>query len=459
MTTESARRVDRADIAALRSSVRGEVHRPTDAGYETIAFNVAVSRRPWAVIDVLDAADVAAVMEFAAANGMTVAVHATGHGATEIDGDTLLVRTRRLDGLHVDAVSRTARVGAGLRWQAVIDAAAPLGLAPVCGSAPGVGVVGLLTGAGIGPMVRALGSSADHVREFTVVTGDGRVHRAAPDENPELFWGLRGGKGTLGVVVETVIDLLPLRGFYGGALYFDGDDAAAVLHAWRVWTQTLPDDVDTSVALLRLPEMPGVPPMLAGRLTVAVRFASLADPDTAAGVLAPMRAIAQPVLDAVAPMPYAAIGAIHADPTDPVPVCEDSALLREVTADTVVALLDEAGPTVPSPLLMVEIRLLGGALAHADAAHSALSHRDAAANVQVVGVLAPPIADAVPKAVSSLISALAPFSDGARLPNFTASSDPAVIARCYNDDTRAWLGALARQYDPADVLAVGQVVR
>ncbi|GEE03627.1 FAD-linked oxidase [Gordonia spumicola] len=459
MTIETDRGIDRADIAELREAVRGDVHRPSDPGYATIPFNVVVSRRPWAVIDVIDADDVAAVVAFAAANAMTVAVHATGHGATELDGNTLLVRTGRLDRLHVDSVTRSATVGAGLRWQAVIDAATPLGLAPVCGSAPGVGVIGMLTGGGIGPMVRALGSAADYVREFTVVTGDGRVRRAAPDENAELFWGLRGGKATLGVVVDTVIDLLPLTGFYGGALYFDGDDAAAVLHAWQAWTRTLPDDADTSVALLRLPDLPGVPPMLAGRFTVAVRFASLADPAAAATVLAPMRTAAPPILDAVAPMPYAAIGGIHADPTDPMPVFEDSVLLREVTPETIAALVDKAGPTSGSPLLLVELRLLGGAFAREGATRSALCHRGAAANVQIVGVLAPPIADVVPDATRAVLAALAPFSDGARLPNFTASSDPETIGRCYDDDTRVWLAALARQHDPAGVLAVGQTVR
>ncbi|QRY61130.1 FAD-binding oxidoreductase [Gordonia sp. PDNC005] len=459
MTTESTRSIDRADIASLRAAVRGDVHRPADPAYETISFNATVSRHPWAVIDVVDADDVAAVVAFAADNGMTVAVHATGHGATPIGGDTLLVRTGGLAGLHVDASARTARVGAGLRWQAVIDAAAPLGLAPVCGSAPSVGVVGLLTGAGIGPMVRALGSSADYVREFTVVTGDASIRRAAPDENAELYWGLRGGKGTLGIVVDALIDLLPIRGFYGGALYFDGDHADAVLHAWNAWIDTLPDDADTSVALLRLPDMPGVPPMLAGRLTVAVRFVSLADPATAASILAPMRDVAVPLLDAVSPLPYAAIGAVHADPADPMPVFEDSVLLGEVTPNTIAALLEQAGPAAHCPLLMVEMRLLGGALSRPSEHPSALCHRAAAANLQIVGVLVPPIADLVPEAVGSLLQALASFSDGSRLPNFTAASDPSVIGRCYDDDTRAWLIALAGQYDPAGVLAVGQVVR
>src|SRR5690606_18447476 len=135
-----------------------------------------------------------------------------------------LVQTSAMKHCDVDRRARTARVGAGARWQDVIDAAAPHGLAPVAGSAPGVGVVGYLTGGGIGPLVRSVGLSSDHVRSFDVVTGEGRLFRATPHENADLFWGLRGGKATLGIVVGAEIDLLPIPEFYGGAVYFDGPD-------------------------------------------------------------------------------------------------------------------------------------------------------------------------------------------------------------------------------------------
>lgn len=118
-------------------------------------------------------------------------------------------------------------MGAGARWQDVLDAATTHGLAPLCGSAPGVGVVGYLTGGGIGPLVRTVGLSSDHVRAFDVVTGEGTLLRATPEENADLFWGLRGGKATLGIVTAVEIALLPISEFYGGAVYFDGDDAVA----------------------------------------------------------------------------------------------------------------------------------------------------------------------------------------------------------------------------------------
>lgn len=453
------RSLDQADIAALRAAVRGAVHRPTDPGYPLAGFNVAVSMRPWAVVDVLDADDVAAVVGFAAAAGMTVAVHATGHGATAVDGHSIVVRTAALDTCEVHAASRTARIGAGVRWQQVLDAAAPHGLAPLCGSSTTVGVVGFLSGGGIGPLVRTYGASSDHVREITVVTGLGEVIRATAEENAELFWGLRGGKGTLGIITEVVVDLLPLPALHGGAVYFDGAEAARVIRGWRDLTTDLPDEVGTSLALLRLPSLPGVPPMLAGRLTVAVRYAGVGETVDHIALAARLRAFGEPLLDAVGPMPYAAIGAIHADPADPMPVTERAELLAELTDDTIDALVGNAGAESGSSLSVVELRLLGGAFAAAPAVPSALCHRRAALTFTAIGVLAPPVADRVIVDAERVVAALTPWTTGGRLPNFGASTSPDDIRRCYDDDTVAWLSALADQLDPHGVFRVGQVVR
>ncbi|MEP9416713.1 FAD-binding protein [Gordonia sp. VNQ95] len=448
-----------ADVTALQAAVRGAVHRPGDPGYPSVTFNVAVAQNPWAVVDVADAADVAAVIGFASAHGMTVAVHATGHGATPVGDGTIVVRTAALDDCVIDPQTRTARVGAGVRWQTVIDAAAPHGLAPLCGSSPSVGVVGLLTGGGIGPLVRTVGMSADHVRSFTVVTGTGAVKQATSEINPELFWGLRGGKSTLGIITEVVIELPPIAEIYGGALYFDGTDAEAVLRGWRNWAQALPREVSTSLALLRLPEMPDVPPMLAGRLSVAVRVAVVGDLAHGPDLIAPLRTLGTVLLDAVGVMPYAQIGAIHADPTAPMPAAECGTLLREFTDDAATELLRVAGPESGSPLTIVELRLLGGALADRPAVPSAFCHRDAAYTLHTIGVLVPPIADLLTAAGMQTVDALRPWAHGGEMPNFATTTDAAYIRRCYDEDTAAWLSALAAQHDPRGVLHVGQVVR
>ncbi len=455
MTTQTLTDFDR-----LRTALTGPLALPAEDGYQVATpFNLAVPVHPAAVVLVANAQDVAETVRFARANGLRVAVQRTGHGALPMGDDVILVHTGTLTELSIDAEARRARIGAGVVWQQVIEAAAPHGLAPLTGSAPGVGVAGVRPGGGVGPLTPPAGLGAGPGAAFGIVTGAGRQLRVTPSEHPDLFWGLRGGKGTLGIVTAVEIDLLPVAEIYGGAVFFDGSDAAAVLHAWRSWTADLPEHANTSVALLQLPPLPSVPPPLAGRLTVAVRFTSTAGAAEAAALLAPIRSVATPLIDTVATIPFTAIGAVHADPVDPMPICENSALLRELPAEAVDTLLALAGPGAQSPQTIVELRLLGGALARSAEHPSAFCHRAAAYNLFTVGVLAPPIADAVPGHGAAVISALQSWGTGGALPNFAPSADPARNARCYDDRTRTRLSQLAEQNDPDGVLRVGQVIR
>jgi len=449
-----------APLAGLRERLTGDVALPGEAGYGLATpWNVAVPVTPRAVVSAASGQDVAETVRFARAHGLRIAVQRTGHGATPVGEDTLLVHTGRLDECTVHADEAWIRVGAGVVWQQVLDAATPHGLAPLCGSAPGVGVVGFLTGGGLGPMARTYGVSADHVRALEVVTGDGRLRRATPTEHPELFWGLRGGKATLGIVTAVEFDVPRLSEFYGGCLYFDGEDATAVLHAWREFCADLPEQGTTSAAFVQLPPLPEVPPPLAGRLTIAVRFVWTGDPAAGERLLAPVRAAAVPVIDAVARQPYAAIGAVHADPVDPMPSHEDLTLLHGLPAEALDALIAAAGPGSGSRQTIVELRQLGGAVARAPRHRSAFSHRDAAFTLAAIGVPAGPGAEAVRSDARRITDAAAPWSTGGGLPNFGPSVDPDRIARCYDPETLRWLGTLAEQYDPAGVFDVGQAVR
>lgn len=451
--TETPGETVEVDVTTLRNHVAAPIALPGERVYErALPWNVAVPVRPAAVVLVTGAVDIADVMRFAAPRGLRVAVQATGHGAVPIGADTILMLTSGLTSCVVDPATRTARVGAGVRWQQVIDAAAPHGLAPLCGSAPGVGVIGYLTGGGVGPMVRTVGLSSDYVRAFELVTGTGDVLWVTPEQHADLFWGVRGGKAALGIVTTVEIELPQIPEFYGGAVYFDSSSACEVLHAWRTWCVDLPENVNTSVAVQQLPTLPGVPDPLAGRMTVAVRYTAVGDVEEARRLLAPMRAAAPVLMDTVGVLPYAAIGSVHADPVDPMPCNENQALLRELTSEAVDAVLAAAGPDVGSPQTLVEIRMLGGALAREPRHRSAFCHREAAYALTVVGVLMPGAADAVVGHAAALVTSVAPWSTGGQLPNFAPSTDPARPARVYNEDTLHWLTALARRYDPAGLL-------
>jgi len=445
-------------VGALTESV-SRVHLPGEPRYAelTITSNLTKAVRPLAVVEAVDADEVSRTVRIAAACGVPVAVAGTGHGATETMDGAVLVHTAALDEITIHPDERWARVGAGVRWQAVIDAAAPHGLAGLCGSSTDVGVVGFLTGGGLGPLARSHGLSSDWVRAFDVVTGDGVVRRASATENPDLFWGLRGGKGSLGIVTAVEVGLADQAEVYGGAIWFDGADTTPVLRTWSVWSDLLPDEGTTSVAIMRLPDLDLFPEPLRGRTTIALRFAWTGDPSVGEEMIRAMRSVATPLIDAVGVLPYAAIGAVHSDPDDPMPLHESSLLLDEFGPDTADAFVDLVGPDARTAQVMVEVRQLGGRVRQGP--DCAFAHRDAAFQVFTIGLAIPELGEAVVADSRRIARGLAPWTRGGGLPNFTDTAGPAWARHVYPPSVAARLGELSRRYDPAGVLLAARGVR
>jgi hypothetical protein len=444
----------------LAAALMGRLHLPGDDAYERLAtpWNVSVPARAAAVVEAANAADVVTAVRFANRAGIAVAVRATGHGASgDLDGE-LLVHTGRLDELAVHPEG-WARIGAGVKWGRVLDAAAPFGLAPLVGSAPDVGAVGYLTGGGLGPVVRSYGLASDTVRSFEVVTGDGELRRATAHENPSLFWGLRGGKGSLGIVTAVEIDLLRQPTIYGGALFFSDVDTDRVVRAWAEWSTGLDRQGSTSIAINRLPDLPTVPAPIAGKQTVAVRFAWTGDAADGERAFAPMTTTATPVFGGVGVMPFAAVGMIHSDPVDPMPSHEEFTLLRSLPDDAVDALLAVAGAGAPSRQIITELRLLGGALGDGSAQESAVGRIDAAYTLLTVGIAAGPAAGLSVDDGHSIHGALAPWATGRQLPNFAPADDAEHIHRLYDEATLAKLSGLVAAFDPRGVISAGRPLR
>ncbi|MCU6482621.1 FAD-binding oxidoreductase [Arthrobacter sp. A2-55] len=445
-------------MESLKRALAGSLHQPGDPGYSALAtpWNLAVQTTPAAVVEAANAQDVVEAVRFAAANGLPVAVQATGHGIASDLAGALLVHTGRLDECTVDPAG-WARTGAGTTWKAVLAAGAQHGLAGLSGSAPGVSVAGYTSGGGIGPMARTFGAASDRVRSLEVVTGDGQIRHVTAETEPELFWGLRGGKGSLGIITALEFDLLPLPVIYAGALFFGAESAADVVLAWSEWCPTLPPEATTSLALMQLPPLPGVPEQLGGKFTVAVRYVFTGSPDDGARWLAPIRAAGVPLIDAVQSMPSSLIGAVHSDPEDALPVQEASCLLASFPAEGAQTLLRAVGPESNSPQLLLEIRQFGGALSKEPDVASALCHRDAGFGLYSVGVAAPPALPGIAAHAAGLSRAMADWSFGGSLPNFSAGAGAAGFAGSYTQEVLARLAGLAGHYDPEALFRLGQV--
>ena len=438
---------------ALHSAGITHVLGPNDPGYgsETSGFDLGTTCSPDVVVAAQTPADVAASVAVASERGEQLTNLGSGHGRLHEVHGGFAISMRALADVEVDAGQRSARIGAGATWEPVLAATAPYGLAPLCGSAPAVGVAGYLLGGGLGPLARTYGFSADHVQAVEVITpADGSLTVTA-QSHPDLFWALRGGKGGLGVVTAVTIGLLPLREVYGGALYFGAADVPAVLGAYAQWAPALPESTTASIALLRLPQSDALPEPIRGRKVAHLRFASTDAPASAERQLAAIRAVAPPLLDTIGTLPYDRIGAIHGDPVTPMPVANGSATLTTLDADTIAALLAAAGPQTDAPLSSVEIRTLSGAAARQAPVPNAVGGRSAAHLLNVYAAPDPALSD--PErlaAVRSVLGSVTQWSAPIQLINFVGrANDTGAVLHSWSPDQNDRLDAIRAQHDPA----------
>src|SRR3954464_6458318 len=262
------------NAAPLRAAVAGSVLLPGDAGseLERAVWNLNHELVPAVIVVPESAADVQAAVTFAAGQHRPVLVKATGHQIVGQAHGAVVIATRRMNDVAIDAVGRTARVGAGAIWSEVVEKAAKHGLAPLNGSNPTVGVAGYTLGGGLSPALgRSHGYAADHVRSLDVVTADGKLRHVDAGCESELFWALRGGKGNFGVVTALEFDLFPVPRLYGGAIYFPGEQMADVLRAWTAWHPHTPETMTSSFAAMRLPALPEVAEPLREVFSVSLR--------------------------------------------------------------------------------------------------------------------------------------------------------------------------------------------
>ena len=458
MTTTAPTRKLKRSVAALTGGI---VVLPEHPNWDEarLAWNLAVDQQPAAVVFPESAQDVIAAVELARAFELRVTAQGTGHNAAPLGPleDTVLVKTERMRGIEIDPEAQVARIDAGVRSVELVEAAAQHGLAPLAGSSPDVGVVGYTLGGGLSWFGRKHGLAASHVHAIELVTAEGRLVRADREHEPELFWALRGGGGSFGIVTALELRLIPVREAYAGILWWPIERDREVLHAWAELTRhELPDELTTVGRYLRLPSQPDIPEPIRGKSFVVVEAIHLGEPEEADELLAPLRALG-PVMDTIQRIPTPALSHMHMDPEHPVPATGDGILLQKLPPEAIDELIQTAGAASSSPLVSLEVRQLGGELGRAHPDSGALAAVDADYVLYAVGIAPTPEAAAQVRAhIEIVMDALRPWAAEHAYLNFAETKrDPHTL---WTETAQHRLRRIKATLDPDNLIRSNQPV-
>jgi hypothetical protein len=442
-------------------AIAGRVATPADSDWDQarLAWNLAADQRPVAVAFAESADDVAATVRFAAANGLKVAAQGTGHGAAPLaplDG-TILLKTERMRGIEVDPGAQTARVEAGVLVLELSEAAGEHGLSSMPGSAPDVGVVGYTLGGGLSWLGRRHGFACNRVRAIELIDADGGARTVDAENDSDLFWALRGGGGGYAVITALHLDLLPIDEIYAGALVFPAEVGAEAVRTYRDWAAGVPDEITSVVRFVTPPPIPDVPEPIRGRPLLTIDAACIGTQEEGEAAIAPLREIGETIMDTFAWMPAAGLCRIHMDPESPVPGIGEGQTIRELPDEAIDAFVAVAGPGSGSPLLLTELRHLGGALGRRDEDGGALSHLDAGFAMYSVGMpMTPELGEAIPPHLSKIDATMGPWAANGGYYNFVEG--PCDVDAILPPDVCERLGDVKQKWDPDSRIVANHAV-
>ena len=424
-----------------------EVLRPGDEGYDDAARVFFATGRPALVVRPRDVDEVAAAVQHATREGLALSVRSGGHSglghSTNTDG--MVIDLGHLDTVEVLDGGRV-RVGGGATWGQVAEALDPHDLGLTSGDTKEVGVGGLTLGGGIGWMVRKHGLAIDNLVGARVVTADGRLVTATADENPDLFWALRGGGGNFGVVVELEFVGQQVTSVHYGTVAYQLDGVGDLVRRWRDAMHAAPDELSSTLALL--------PPMGDGPRQAMLLLCYAGDPGApvaqADAAIEPLLELGEVVQANISERRYA--GVLEEAQVLPPGLRLDvrDALVSELDDEVVEAVERLHGGPTPAA---IALRSLGGAVARVPAAATAFAHRDAEAMVVGGFVLPEQLGPAEVEGALAPWRAVASLGSGTYV-NFQASATPEDVAMAYPPATYARLADVKRAYDPANVFAL-----
>jgi hypothetical protein len=449
-----------SDLSGL--AIAGRVATPSDPDWDEarLAWNLAAEQIPEAVAFVESADDIAKTVRFATENGLKVAGQGTGHGAFALAGSlegTILIKTERMRGIEIDAEAQTARVEAGVLVAELSSAAQKHGLCSMPGSSPDVGVTGFTLGGGLSWLGRRYGFACNRVQAIELVTADGEARTVDAESEPDLFWALRGGGGGYAIVTALRLRLIPIAEIYAGALVFPAELGAEAVRAYRDWAAGVSDDVTSVVRFVTPPPIPDVPEPIRGRPLLTIDGACIGSQAAGEEIVAPLRELGETIMDTWTWMPSEGLCRIHMDPENPVPGLGEGMTIRELPDEAIDSFASVAGPGSGSPLLLSELRSLGGALGRPDPEGGALTHLETDFVMYSVGMpMTPELGEAIPQHLEKIEQTMQPWAGEGSYYNFTER--PCDADAILPADVCARLAEVKRQWDPDGMIVANHSV-
>lgn len=459
--TDSKTKLDASALTELETSFRGELVRPGDSSYDEHRkiWNGSINRFPALIARCAGVADVIAAVRFARENGLLVAVRGGGHsfpGLSLCEGG-IVIDLGLMKGIRVDPEARTARAQAGVLIGEIDRETQAFGLAVTGGIVTHTGLSGLTLGGGIGWLMRKHGLTIDQLLSVDLVTAEGEFVKASETENPDLFWGIRGGGGNFGIVTEFEFRLFPVGPIVlAGPIFWPMEESPKVLRFYRDWIGDAPDDLMTIVVHRKAPALPIVPVDLHGKPVVVVACCYAGSVEEGQKIVQPLKAFGSPALDLCEPKPYVAHQAMF-DPSFPhgLHYYFRSCDVAELT-DEVIDITADHALQMRSPLTSFPIWQLGGAVAKVREDETAFNGRGAGYTFNINGTTA--TAEGFEEErdwARRLWSALEPHHTGVYV-NFLMEEGEERVRQAYGAEKHDRLKALKRRYDPDNFFRLNQ---
>ncbi len=439
-------------LGKLQRRLRGELLRPGHPGFDAARaiFNAMIDKHPALIVRCKEVSDVQVALEFARGHNLLVAVRGGGHNVAgkALCDDGLVIDLSPMKGAHVDPAARTVLAEAGLTWGELDRETQAHGIATTGGFVSTTGIAGLTLGGGMGWLMRKHGLACDNLRSVQIVTADGQLRSAGETEDPDLFWGVRGGGGNFGIVTSFEYRLHPVGRMLAGVVFHPLEQAAGALRFYRDFMAAAPDEVMAYAVFLTSPEgarMFAIPVCYAGPL------------EKAEEALRPLRSFGPPAADQVGSMGYVEIQSMF-DPAFPPGRLNywKSNFLRELD-DQAIDTIIRYFAAVPSPHSAVAIEPLGGAMSRVPVGQTAFPHRKAGYSLVIVSMWTDPAASAANvRWTRELWSAVQPFASEAVYVNYLDTDDADRVQNAYEPETYRRLRLLKRQYDPENVFRGNQ---